>query len=82
MKSSFASLFSYLFMTAIVVVVISAFGTAIIGTRYFLTSISDSEISLGYNFVIVFVVSALLAPLFLHISLKLERRDRIDEEQV
>jgi|GEM_PF-2034185 len=82
MKSSLASLFSYLFMTAIIVVVISAFGTAIIGTRYFLTSISDTEKALGINFLTVLVVAGLLAPLLLHLSLKLERKDKIDEEHV
>ena len=82
MKSSLASLFSYLFMTAIIVVVISAFGAAIIGIRYFLTSISHTEKALGINFLTVLIVAGLLAPLLLHLSLKLERKDKIDEEHV
>lgn len=80
MKSSFASFFSYLFVTTILTLIISAFGTAIVGVRHLLTTISDSEKTIGYYMLAVFIASLLLAPLFLYINQKLDRIDRRFED--
>ncbi len=80
MKSSLAAFLSYLYMTCIVVLLVSAFGTIIIGIRYFLTSVSETEKSIGFNFLIIFLLSGILAPILLHLSQKLDRLNRVNED--
>lgn len=82
MKSSIAAFLSYLFMTVIIVLVVSAFGALIVGVRYFFTSISEAEKSIGYNFMLIFITCAIIAPIILHLNLKLDRLDKINEEDI
>ena len=80
MKSSIAAFLSYLFIAAIVVLIISAFGAVIIGIRHILTTISETEKSIGIKFLITFVCSGVLAPVILYLNLKLDRLDKIHED--
>jgi hypothetical protein len=66
-------LFSYLFMVSIFLSAISLFFIVIVLLRHFFGSVSETESSLAYNSLIVFVISVILAPIFLGISQKLER---------
>lgn len=72
MKQSFGMLFSYLFMSSIVVILLSAFGTIIITVRYFVSSIEPEEIKLWKKFATILLISCACSPILLHISRKLE----------
>lgn len=76
MKSSMAAFFSYLFITSVIALIISAFGAVIVGIRHLLTTISDTEQTIGYYFLLLFIASLVLAPLFLHLNQKFDRLDR------
>lgn len=80
MKSSLAAFLSYVFMTSIIVLLVSAFGTVIVGARYFFTTISETEKSIGFNFLIIFIVSGILAPILLYLNQKMDRLDRVKED--
>lgn len=82
MKSSIAAFLSYLFMTVVILLVVSAFGALIIGARYIFTSISETEKSIGYNLLLIFIASGVLAPILLYLNQKFDRLDRIDEEDI
>jgi hypothetical protein len=66
-------LFSYLFMISIFLSAISAFFVVIVLVRHFFASVSETETSLAYNSLKVFVICIILAPIFLSISQKLEK---------
>ena len=66
-------LFSYLFMISIFLSVISGFFLVMVLLRHLFSTISETETNLAYNSSIVFVISIILAPIFLSISQKLER---------
>jgi len=66
-------LFSYLFAISIFISAISAFFVVLVLLRHFFSSVSETEAHLAYNSLIVFVISIVLAPIFLSISQKLEK---------
>ena len=76
MKNSLPDLFSYLFMTAAMVALFSAFGTIVIFLRNFFISITDLESKTGFIFLYIFIVSIILTPTFLYFSYKLEKNDK------
>ena len=73
MRDQFASIFSYLFMSASVVCLISVFAVLIILIRSVVGDISRTETHTGYIFFYIFVITALLAPVFLYVSHRLEK---------
>ena len=80
MKESLSSLFSYLFMAAVAVCVISLFGALIILMRSFTMDIGGMEKQTGYAFLYVFIACIILAPIFHYISSSLEKRARQRDE--
>ncbi|MEQ9619480.1 MAG: hypothetical protein RIG61_09940 [Deltaproteobacteria bacterium] len=80
MRDSLSSVFSYLFMTAVFISVISAFGIILILIRSFIVEISEIEKQTGFIFLYIFLACIILAPIFLFISNKLEKYGkRVDE---
>ena len=80
MRDQLSSIFSYLFMFAAVICLISAFVVLIIFIRSFVHEIGLSERQVGFVFLYIFIVSAVLAPVFLYVSNKLEKYSgRMDE---
>ena len=80
MRDQLSSLFSYLFMTAAVTGLISAFGVIIIVIRAIVLDISITEKQVGFIFLYIFIIAAAAAPIFLFISNKLEKYNgRMDE---
>ena len=73
MRDQLSSLFSYLFMSSAVVCLISVFAVLIILIRSVVADISHTETQMGYVFFYIFVITALLAPVFLYVSNKLEK---------
>lgn len=82
MKSILSTLFSYLFMATIVVILVSSFALVIILIRHFLVSIGEDEKQLGYNFLIALVTSGILSPIFLFLNRKFDRIEKLKEEDV
>ena len=66
-------LFSYLFVISIFLSAISSFFVVMVLLRHFFASVSETETSLAYNSLIVFVICVILAPIFLSIYQKLEK---------
>ena len=81
MKSSISGIISYLFMASIVALAISLFAMIVIISRNFFGTITDNEISIGYRFLIIFIVSAIIAPTTLYINLKLDRIKNLKDEE-
>jgi sensor histidine kinase YesM len=75
MRNSLPNFFSYLFMTAALIALFSAFGMIIIFLRSYVMSINDLEQRTGYILLYIFIISLILAPTFLYISDKLEKID-------
>ncbi len=73
LRSSIGKLFSYIFMTSIFLLVISAFFLIIVVLRYLLTDISRTEIDFGYDMLKLFVVFAVLCPVSFLVSNRLEK---------
>lgn len=76
MKDSLSTLFSYLFMVAVFIAVITAFGMIIIVLRAVTMDISSVEKQVAFLFLYTFVASIILAPIFLYISSKLEKHGK------
>ena len=81
MKSSISGIISYLFMASIVALAISLFAMIVIISRNFFGTISDNEIAIGYRFLTIFIVSAIIAPTTLYINLKLDRIKNLKDEE-
>ena len=80
MRDSLSSIFSYLFMTTIFMLILSAFGMLIVFLRSFFTDIGDMETRVGFLFVYILIICIILAPIFLYVSNKLEKYGgRIDQ---
>ncbi len=80
MRSSFASLFSYVFMVFVFVSLICVLTLVVILLRYFSGSSGKSEEEIAYYFFLILVVSVTCAPISLYISNKLGRLSRQGEE--
>ena len=80
MRDSLSSIFSYLFMTTIFMLILSAFGMLIVFLRSLFTDIGDMETRVGFLFVYILIICIILAPIFLYVSNKLEKYGgRIDQ---
>lgn len=80
MRDSLSSIFSYLFMTTIFMLILSAFGMLIVFLRSLFTDIGDMETRVGFLFVYILIICIILAPIFLYVSSKLEKYGgRIDQ---
>ncbi|MDA2918155.1 hypothetical protein MYX76_01440 [Desulfobacterota bacterium AH_259_B03_O07] len=73
LRSSIGKLFSYVFVTSIFLLVISAFFLIIVVLRYSLTDISRTEIDFGYYMLKLFVVCAVLCPVSFLVSNRFEK---------
>ena len=76
MRDSLSSIFSYLFMAAVAVCVISLFGALIIFMRSLTMDIGGLEEQTGFAFLYVFIFCLIAAPIFHYISNKLEKHTR------
>lgn len=76
MKASLSSAFSYLFMAAVFISVMTAFGMVIILLRAIFVDISGMEKEIGFLFLYTFLTCIILAPIFLYISSRLEKHGR------
>jgi len=76
LRSSIGKLFSYIFMTSIVLLAISAFFLIVVVLRYFFTDISRTEIDFGYDMLILFIVFLVLSPVSFLISDRLGKLRR------
>jgi len=76
MRDSLSSVFSYLFMAAVVICIISLFGVLIIFMRSYTMDIGGMEKQTGYAFLYVFIFCVIAAPIFHYISAKLEKHTR------
>lgn len=81
MRSSISGITSYLFMASLVALAISAFVIIIIISRHFFGSISNNEIVIGYRFLTIFIISAIIAPITLYINLKFDRIEKLKDEE-
>lgn len=80
MRDQLSSIFSYLFMFTAVLCLISAFAVIIIFIRSIVHDISLAEKQTGFIFLYIFIIGAVLAPVFLYVSNKLEKYSgRMDE---
>ncbi len=80
MRDQLASIFSYLFMSAAVICLISAFAVIIIFIRSIVHDIGIAEKQTGFVFLYIFIIAAVLAPIFLYVSNRLEKYSgRMDE---
>lgn len=73
LRSSLGKLFSYIFMTSILLLAISAFFLIVVVLRYFFTDISRTEIDFGYDMLKLFIVCLVLSPVSFLISNRLEK---------
>jgi hypothetical protein len=76
MRDSLSSVFSYLFMAAVIICIISLFGALIIFMRSFTMDIGGLERQTGFAFLYVFISCVIAAPIFHYISTKLEKNTR------
>jgi len=81
MRSSISGITSYLFMASIVALAISLFALIIIIARYFFGTISNNEIMIGYRFLTIFIIAAIIAPITLYINLKFDRIEKLKDEE-
>lgn len=80
MRDQLSSIFSYLFMGAAITCLISAFAVIIIFIRSFVLDIGKAETQTGFFFLYMFIIAAVLAPVFLYVSNRLEKYSgRMDE---
>jgi len=75
MRDSLPDLFSYLFMTAALMALFSAFGVIIIFLRSYVIVINDLERQTGSILLYILIASLILAPTFLYFSYKIEKND-------
>lgn len=80
MRSTLYKLSSYLFIAAVVVVCLSAFGSVIIGLRSFFGEISPEEKKLGTSFLITLISSGIAAPLLLYLNRIFEKDNKEYED--
>ena len=73
MRDHLSSIFSYLFMSAAFICVISVFAGLIIMLRSIVLDTTIVERQIGYIFLYIFIASLILGPIFLFISTKLEK---------
>ncbi len=73
MRDSLSSVFIYLFMAAVFLFIVSAFGMVVIFLRAIMIDISGTEKQLGILFLYTFLTCIILAPIFLYIANKLEK---------
>jgi len=81
MKSSISGLTSYLFMASLVTLAISTFALIVIVLRHFFGTISNNEVEMGYRFLTIFIISAIIAPITLYINLKFDRIEKLKDEE-
>ena len=81
MKSSISGLSSYLFMASLVALAISTFALIVIVSRHFFVTISNNEIEMGYRFLVIFIISAIIAPITLYVNLKFDRIEKLKDEE-
>ena len=81
MRSSISGITSYLFMASLVALAISTFALIVIIARHFTGTTSNNEVMMGYRFLIIFIVSAIIAPVSLYINLKFDRIDKLKDEE-
>lgn len=81
MKSSISTVSSFLFMASLVILAISFFAIVVIIARHFFGTISSDEVEIGYNLGVIFIVSAIAAPIFLYINLKFDRNEKLKDEE-
>jgi len=81
MKSSISGLTSYLFMASLVALAISTFALIVIVSRHFFVTISNNEIEIGYRFLTIFIISAIIAPITLYVNLKFDRIEKLKDEE-
>lgn len=81
MKASISSLTSYLFMASLLALAISVFALVVIVARHFFGTISKNEVEIGYRFLTIFGVSAVIAPITLYINLKFDRIEKLKDEE-
>ena len=80
MKSSISGLASYIFMASLIALAISAFAIVIILIRHFFGGISENETQIGYKFLMIFIISGVIAPISLYINLKCDRIEKLEDE--
>ena len=68
-------------MASLVALAVSAFAMVVIITRNFFGEISKTEVEIGYRFLSIFIVSAIIAPLTLYINLKFDRVEKLKDEE-
>lgn len=73
MRNSLSNVFSYLFMIAGFICIISALSLLIILVRYFLIDIGPQEKQIAKYFVVIFISTIILAPILHYISYRLEK---------
>jgi len=81
MKSSISGLSSYIFMASLVALAISAFALVIIVARHFFGEISKNEVEMGYRFLAIFLICAVIAPITLYINLRFDRIEKLKDEE-
>lgn len=73
MRESLSSVFSYLFMTTIFILMLAAFGLLVVFLHSLFTDVGDVETQVGFLFIYIIIACVILAPIFLYISNKLEK---------
>ena len=81
MKSGISTICSYLFMASLVTLAVSLFAIVIVVSRHFFGEISQQEVDIGYKFAVIFVISAIAAPILLYINLRFDRNERLKDEE-
>jgi len=81
MKSTISVLASYMFMASLTALAISAFAIIVIVARHYFVSVSDNEVKIGYNFLIIFIASAIIAPITLYINLRCDKIENLEDEE-
>jgi len=80
MRDVLSNVFSYLFMGSAVICLISALGVIIVFIRSLVQDIGINERNMGFYFLYIVIISAVLAPVFLFVSNRLEKYSgRMDE---
>ena len=82
MKSGISTICSYLFMASLVSLAISLFAIVIILSRHFFITIDQDEMSMGHKFLIIFLISAVIAPISLYLNLKFSRQEKLKDEDI
>lgn len=82
MRSTLATLFSYIFMISTAVLIVTTFAVIVIGLRHIFISIDEYEKDIGLQLLKALIAAAILTPVSLYLNQKLEARDKIDEEEI